>query len=782
MSDSAMFTILLVDDNQHNLFNLRTLLESSLSTNILEAKSGSAALELVLHHRIDLILLDIQMPEMDGFEVARIIRSHNRYRDIPIIFLTAVYKSGEFRQKGLEDGAIDYLTKPIDDLILVNRVKAYLRLLENERALNIELARTNTRLQDEIEERRRVETELAAANQRLQEEISRHKHTEYALRESQEMFFQLADSVHEVFFVVDIQERKVIYISQAYDAIWGQPGQQLHEDISSWLESVHPDDRAHLVEAIHKQLTEQGELNEEYRILRPYGDPRWIRTRAFPVFNDQGQFYRIVGMAEDITNRKLADEAIRESEANIRGILNNNLLVFILLDLQFHIRTFNTMAYEFALTFFGKTMREDVMIYDYISESDHEVFAHEFELVLQGGTVIVDRMVENLLGLRRFFQFNLVPVATEEGEVIGICLTALDITERKQAEIELQRAKEAAELANQVKSTFLANMTHELRTPLNGILGYTQILQADESLTEGQHEAIQVIHHSGEHLLLMINEILDFSKIEAQKMELEPSFFHLLQFLDNLIDMVRFRAEQKKLTFQDEIADELPFEIFGDEKRLRQVLLNLLSNAIKFTYQGKIRLRVTIVQVEEYRKTVTLRFEVIDEGIGIPPEKMQEIFLPFYQIKDTRIQTDGTGLGLSISQKLVHLMGSELQVQSRVNQGSTFWFDATFSYADMQKTDVRAYKSERRTKANSKDAHPQILPSLSFECPPREILDVLYQLAMMGDISRLDTQVNDLKVSHPIFRPFAQYISRFIKEFMIDELQEFLRNIREGEQ
>lgn len=782
MSDSAMFTILLVDDNQHNLFTLRTLLETSLQANILEAKSGSAALELVLHHRIDLILLDIQMPEMDGFEMARILRSHKRYRDIPIIFLTAVYKSGEFRQKGLEGGAIDYLTKPIDDLILVNRVKAYLRLLENERALNIELARTNTRLQDEIGERRRIETELAAANQHLQEEIFQHKHTECALRESQEMFLQLANSVREVFFVFDIRNRKVIYINPAYDAIWGQSGQRLYEDISSLLESVHPEDREHLVQAIHNQLAEQGDFNEEYRILRPYGDPRWIRTRAFPVFNDQGQCYRIVGLAEDITNRKLTEEAIRESEANIRGILNNNLQVFILLDLQLHIRTFNTMAYEFALTFFGKTMREGATIYEYISESSHELFAWEFRLALQGGTVIVDRMVENLLGQQRFFQFNLAPVPTEEGEILGICLTALDITERKQAEMELQRAKEAAELANQVKSVFLANMSHELRTPLNGILGYTQILQADESLTEEQHEALQVIHHSGEHLLLMINEILDFSKIEAEKIELEPSYFHLFQFLDNLVDMVRFRAEQKSLVFQDEIADELPSEIFGDEKRLRQVLLNLLSNAIKFAYQGTIRLQVTILRIEEPERTVTLRFAVIDEGIGIPPEKVYEIFLPFYQIKTTGIQADGTGLGLSISQKLVRLMGSELQVQSQVNQGSTFWFDATFPYADMQKTGAKIYTIERRAEAGHEKAHPQILPSASFECPPYEVLDALYQFAMMGDIVRLETQVNDLKASRPVFQPFAQHISRLIKEFMIDELQEFLKNIKEGKQ
>lgn len=798
MSESAMVTILLVDDNQQNLFSLRTLLERSLTANILAVDSGSAALELILQHDIDLILLDIQMPKMDGFEVARIIRSHKRDRDIPIIFLTAVYNPGEFRQKGLEGGAIDYLIKPIDELILVNRVKAYLHLLENERVPNID---TNTRLQSEIEERRRIEAELAAANQRLQEEIARHKHTEYALRESQKMFLQLANSVREVFFVVDIPERKVIYINPAYDAIWGRSSQQLHEEVFSWFESVYPDDRARLVEAIHKQLTEQGELNEEYRIIRSYGEPRWIRTRAFPVFNDQGQMYRIAGLAEDITNRKVAEEAIQGSQANMRALLNNNLQVFILIDLNFRIRAFNTIAYEFALEFFGKTMREDALISEYFSPHDQEDFAKEFTLASSGGTVIIDRILTSLIGQQRYFQFNLVPASTEEGQVIGVCLTALDITDRKEAEIELQRAKETAELSSQAKSAFLANMSHELRTPLNVILGYTQVLKTDSTLTEAQHEAILGIHHSGKHLLLMINDVLDLSKIEAQKMELDPTVFDLPLFLDALSDIVRFRAEQSHLGFQTEIPGQLPRFVLGDEKRLRQVLLNLLSNSIKFTEKGEVTLRVTLQG--EGQKTekegrerlcegqdlalfcpspfaVRLRFEVQDTGIGIPEENIDEIFLPFYQVKDTRVQVDGTGLGLSISQKLVQLMGSTISVTSQVHSGSRFWFDLDFPcYPETDNTVANT---------NAQECHPEShlehldadIPDFSFPLfPDRVTIDMLYELSRIGDIFRLQSEAKELERQNSALQPFAHYISQLAKKFMIDELQEFFRNLKE---
>lgn len=154
------YSILIVDDNPNNLFTLRTALEASLDVDVIESTSGEAALEKVVSRKIDLLLLDIRMPGMNGFEVAKLIRNRKMYQDIPIIFLTAVYKSDEFKQEGLETGAIDYLTKPIDDMILINRVKAYFRVIENERALNRKLEQINKQLQQKIEEQRQTEKKL----------------------------------------------------------------------------------------------------------------------------------------------------------------------------------------------------------------------------------------------------------------------------------------------------------------------------------------------------------------------------------------------------------------------------------------------------------------------------------------------------------------------------------------------------------------------------------------------------------------------------------------------
>lgn len=258
-----------------------------------------------------------------------------------------------------------------------------------------------------------------------------------------------------------------------------------------------------------------------------------------------------------------------------------------------------------------------------------------------------------------------------------------DITERWQADVATQQAKEMAESANRAKSEFLANMSHELRTPLNGILGYAQILKKANDLTDQQRNGLEIIHHSGEHLLTLINDVLDLSKIEARKMELHPHEFHLPAFLENLVQMFKIRARQD-LTFVYEPVTPLPPFVLADEKRLRQVLLNLLGNAIKFTQQGCVTFRVSTINDDLQQGLTKLRFEVEDTGLGISAEQLDVIFLPFQQAGDKRRQTEGTGLGLTITQQLVQMMGGEIQVKSQLGKGSTFWFDVVFPETTQQ--------------------------------------------------------------------------------------------------
>ena len=240
----------------------------------------------------------------------------------------------------------------------------------------------------------------------------------------------------------------------------------------------------------------------------------------------------------------------------------------------------------------------------------------------------------------------------------------------KERTAELVAARDRAEVANRAKSSFLANMSHDLRTPLNGILGFSQILQIDKTLSPRQLTRIDAIYQSGEHLLTLINDILDLAKIEAGKLELFPCDVDLPAFLRGIADIIRVKAEQKPgLSFVCAFDAELPQTIRVDDTRLRQVMLNLLDNAIKFTDHGQVIWQVAFTPPSR------LRVEVRDAGVGMSAEQLRRVFKPFEQVGDTRRRSAGTGLGLVTSREFVRLMGSDIEVFSRLGEGSSFTFE-----------------------------------------------------------------------------------------------------------
>ncbi|TYQ30437.1 ATP-binding protein [Pseudanabaena sp. UWO310] len=287
------------------------------------------------------------------------------------------------------------------------------------------------------------------------------------------------------------------------------------------------------------------------------------------------------------------------------------------------------------------------------------------------------------------------------GQPLRLVGSHTDISDRKVTEIELQAAKQAADNANQAKSEFLANMSHELRTPLNGILGYAQILGRMDALPEKVNQGVHIIHQCGSHLLTLINDVLDIAKIEARKLELDPKAIYLPALIQGVVEISQIRADQKRLDFIYEADRHLPMGIITDEKRLRQVLINLVGNAIKFTDKGSVILKVEPLEINE--NNTHLRFAVTDTGVGIAPDDLQKLFRAFEQVGDRSRQAEGTGLGLAISQQIVQLMGGQIQVESQLGIGSTFFFEIVLPLANdwnqqqnISAGNIVSYQGERK--------------------------------------------------------------------------------------
>jgi len=503
-------------------------------------------------------------------------------------------------------------------------------------------------------------------------DVTEHKRVEEALRESEAELRALFQGMTDVVIMLDGDGHYLKFgptSARLYRPIEELRGKTLHE--------TFPQDQADVfLGHIQESLATRQIVQFEYS-LTDDGTELWFDGRVAPMSANV-----VVFVARNITERKRVEAVLRQSEAKLRSILESSPNAIAVSDLKGNIVECNQMAVEM----YGYHSREELLeesAFTLIAEKDHEKAIKNVEATLtQGDANNVEYTFRTKEGVEFAGELSVSVVRDASGNPSGYVAISRDITERKRAEQELRRAKEVAEAADRAKSAFLANMSHELRTPLNSILGYTQILKRDKNLVKPQKDAVNTIHHSSEHLLTLINELLDLSRIEAQRMELEPADVYFPGFLRGITGIARIRAEQEGVSFTCDIARDLPEGVQADEKRLRQVLLNLINNAIKFADQGRV---LFSVRAEAHSSTgtnplvTTIHFEVTDTGIGISPDKLEDIFLPFQQVHGTQVRAEGTGLGLPISRELVRIMGSELHVRSVVGQGTAFWFDLELS-------------------------------------------------------------------------------------------------------
>lgn len=425
--------------------------------------------------------------------------------------------------------------------------------------------------------------------------------------------------------------------------------------------------------------------------------------RRFPVevtvnfLSFRGQEYHCV-FARDISERKEAEDAIIATTARLEGLLEN-LPVGILFEddhrrvvlaNQTLCRMLDIPVPPRSLT--GADSRT------LLEQSKHlfpdpEHFLSRVEQLLKIHSLV--RGEELTLADGRVFARDYVPIVNQNYRAHLWQLR--DITERKQAEAEILTAKFEAEKANNAKSSFLAMMSHELRTPLNAILGMTE-LAIETELSAEQHEFLRTIQTNSENLLRLIDDVLDLSKIEANRMDLEQIPYDPRELVEEVAESLNVRALSKDVELVLDLDPNLPAEIIGDPKRVRQVLVNLVGNAVKFTEKGFVLLGV---EVEDWKPgdRIDLAFTVMDSGIGIPKEKQQQLFSRFYQAdRSTTRRFGGTGLGLNISRSLVELMGGKIDFVSEEGKGSTFRVNLTTTVPQDTEPNNARHRAQLRDK------------------------------------------------------------------------------------
>ena len=502
-------------------------------------------------------------------------------------------------------------------------------------------------------------------------DISEIKAAERAITESRNLLLTVIDTVPARVYWKD-RELRYLGCNRFFaadlgldnpSAVIGRSDGDLISKEQAAAPDVSAEERAVIETGFARLYVEQARTTTDGRTI-------WLRHSTAPLRNAENDVIGLLGVYEDITERKEAEQKLARNEHLQRAAIEAADEAFAVFDrhdrLVFSNRKFRDLHAPVSHLVvpgvaFETLLSEWVRNRKLATLPDHGAawLTERRRAYYSANGQFTDQLDDG----RRL---RIVERRAPDGHTVGFYV---DVT-------KLHQAREAAEAASAVKSTFLATMSHELRTPMNGILGMLELV-AESELTAEQRDRIETAQNSARLLLTLLNQILDFSKIEADKMDLEAVSFNLRRLLRETIRALEARALDKGLAVSVDIHDDVPAFVVGDPTRLRQVMTNLFGNAVKFTERGQVAVELVLAALSD--NEVSLTFSVRDSGVGIPPEKMASIFDPFAQADvSTSRRFGGTGLGLAICRRLVGLMGGSLAVDSEVGRGSVFRFSARF--------------------------------------------------------------------------------------------------------
>ncbi len=636
-------TILAVDDDAMNLDMLEIML-SKLNCRILKAENGRHALDILESEpNIDLVLLDLEMPVMDGYETITRIKQSQHWSEIPVIVVTAGVNEVT---RTLSLGASDFITKPY------NSEELRLRVLNHVRSKKL------------FDKAKKLNSILTAAKETAETSETRLR--------------SISDSALDAILMMN-PKGAISYWNPAAERILGYSSEEaLGKDLHDLLvpKQYHADFytafpgflRSGTGNALGKTL--------ERSAIRKDGQEIEVALSLSPAWLEGA--WHAVGMLRDITDRKNMERNLSKLSAAVE----HSPVSIIITARDGAIEYANPKVCQATGYSFGEILGKNPRILKG-SEHPREYYQELWKTILSGNEWRGEFYNRNKDGSLVWERASISPICDESGLITNFVGVKENISEEKRLQSELARiaeyeknARDQAELANRAKSNYLASMSHEIRTPLNSILGMADLLVETE-LSREQDEYLAVVRSAGETLQGLIDDVLDLSKIEAGMVQLDPTLFNLPDFVQQLISMMSVRAHHKNLSLTSSLAADVPVWLVGDSFRLRQILLNLIGNAIKFTEQGSVSLKIEPVMVSEAE--IKVEFSVMDTGIGIPDDKLLTVFEAFRQANTSTTRNyGGSGLGLAISRRLVEMMGGVIGVDSTLGVGSCFHFTCRF--------------------------------------------------------------------------------------------------------
>ena len=662
MEEISQVKILMVDDRAENLFALEVILSNEKYACV-KASSGKEAIAiLTLEQNFALILMDVQMPVMDGFETVELIRTNEVLQHIPIIFLTASMDSPVNIFKGYQSGAVDYMIKPLSPEILRAKVAIFVDLYEKTYELSVQKEQLKT-----------LSIDVTA------EKIL----SKYSL--------SLIEASHDPLFAINT-EGKITDVNNASVKVTGVSREKLiGTDFTDYFT-----DPEKAFEG-YQQVFEKGSVSD-FPLTIKDGKLTDVLFNGSIYKNELDNLPGIVIVARDITEQKRVNKNLEKSLKEIsdyKYALDESSIVSIT-DHKGIIKYANSNFCSISKYTLEELIGQDHGI---VNSGYHpKMFIRDLWETISGGKIWKGELKNKAKdGTIYWVDTTIVPFLDERGKPYQYISIRSDITEQKRiatelteaivfaelatafaenAKIKAESATQIAENAVKAKQQFLSNMSHEIRTPMNAIIGFTKVLLKTD-LSAKQMEYLQAIKLSGDSLIVLINDILDLAKVDAGKMTFEQTPFKMALSISAMLHLFETKIHEKNLQLVTEYDNKIPELLLGDPVRLHQIILNLVSNAVKFTTEGEITVNVRLL-IEDDEKAI-IEFAVTDTGIGIAEDKIENIFENFQQASSgTARLYGGTGLGLAIAKQLVESQGGSISVKSKPDEGSTFSFVLSF--------------------------------------------------------------------------------------------------------